>query len=139
VGTLRAQRVGTLDCLVKPGGGLIVETRELDCWFTSLKGEQEHYSGQIKLTGFVIGATVEAHQSLSVEAVADVLSPGAFEGIYNGQGGDFTFGAEIGGFVLCGGNDRKYWVKGISIGIRPGVHAAIGNATLALKLSPKER
>lgn len=131
----RAVQVGTLNCNVSGGVGLIVTSqREMACTFVDARRRTEYYSGVIRRFGLDIGATVGGQLVWSVFAPSRVAR-GALAGDYAGASGEVTLGAGLGANVLVGGSNRSVALQPVSVGGQAGVNLALGVAELQLRLA----
>src|ERR1700712_3799129 len=101
------EQIGTLNCDVAGGIGLIIGSRkEVSCFFTSsIPGPNEVYVGSISKFGLDIGVTSGSQMVWAVHSQT-TLRRGALAGIYSGATGEATVVAGLGANVLIGGSDR---------------------------------
>lgn len=128
-------KVGTLDCDISAGMGLILGSRkEVRCRFTpsSRRGRSEFYVGAISKFGLDIGATAGARMVWAVYAPTSRPRRGALAGTYTGASGEATVGAGLGANVLIGGNNRTIALQPLSIQAQTGLNLAVGVAGLSL-------
>lgn len=128
-------KVGTLDCQMSGGVGLIVTSRkELLCRFIpSARGWRgESYAGSITRFGLDLGATAGGNL---VWAVYAPTSAGryALAGGYGGASAEATVGAGLGANALVGGNNRTVTLQPLSVQGQSGVSVAAGVASLELR------
>lgn len=127
-------KVGTLDCQMSGGVGLVVASRkELLCRFIpSARGWRgESYAGSITRVGLDLGATAGGNL---VWAVYAPTSAGryALAGRYGGASAEATVGAGLGANALVGGNNRTVTLQPLSVQGQAGVSLAAGVAGLEL-------
>lgn len=127
-------KVGTLDCQMSGGVGLVVASRkELLCRFIpGARGWRgESYAGSITRVGLDLGATAGGNL---VWAVYAPTSAGryALAGRYGGASAEATVGAGLGANALVGGNNRTVTLQPLSVQGQAGVSLAAGVAGLEL-------
>jgi hypothetical protein len=126
-------QVGTLNCDVSAGVGLIVTSqKEMICTFRNSRGELEVYSGFIRRFGLDLGATAGGQLVWSVFAPSNVAR-GALTGSYVGGSAEATLGAGLGANVLVGGSNRSVSLQPVSVTGQAGVNIALGVANLELR------
>ena len=124
--------IGTLNCNVSGGIGLIVTSRKaMVCTFRT-RGRVETYTGVIRRFGLDIGATSGGQLVWSVLARSRVPA-GALAGEYAGGSAEATVGGGIGANVLVGGSRRSIALQPISVTGQTGVNLAVGVADLQLR------
>lgn len=130
----RPPRVGTLNCDVSPGVGLIVASqRQLRCVFTSARGgRREVYRGTVTRVGLDVGATAGGRMVWAVYAPTSA-GRGALAGSYAGASGEVSAGAGVGANVLVGGSNRTVQLQPLSVQAQAGVNLALGVAGLTLQ------
>jgi hypothetical protein len=129
----RATQIGTLNCNVAGGVGLIVTSRKsMACRFTSTRGTRESYTGVIRRFGLDLGATTGGRIVWAVFAQGSV-SPGALAGEYAGGSAEATIGAGLGANVLVGGSNRSVALQPVSVSGQTGLNLAVGVADLQLR------
>jgi hypothetical protein len=127
-------KVGTLDCDISGGIGMIVGSQKgVQCVFTpSGPGRREVYTGTISKFGLDIGATTGGRMVWSVFASTGYRQA-ALAGNYAGASGEATVGAGLGANVLVGGNDRTITLQPLSIQGQTGLNLAVGVSSLELR------
>jgi uncharacterized protein DUF992 len=131
----RATQVGTLDCNVAAGIGLIVTSQKaMVCTFTSIRGGKEVYTGTVRKFGLDIGATAGGKIIWSVFAPGRAVR-GALAGDYAGGSAEATIGAGLGANVLIGGSNRSIALQPLSVSGQEGLNLAIGVADLQLRVA----
>jgi hypothetical protein len=128
-------KVGTLDCQMSGGVGMIVASRkEVLCRFIpSIRGWRgETYAGSISRFGIDLGATAGGNL---IWAVYAPTSAGryALAGSYGGASAEATVGAGLGANALVGGNNRTVMLQPLSVQGQAGVSVAAGVAGLELR------
>jgi len=127
-------RVGTLNCDVSGGIGMIVTSRkEVRCMFTPEgRGRREAYIGSIEKFGLDIGATTGGQM---VWAVYAPTRGGryALAGHYGGASAEATVGAGAGANALIGGSRRTVTLQPLSVQAQAGLNLAVGVAGLTLQ------
>jgi hypothetical protein len=137
-GTAGAQsraKVGTLDCDISAGIGMIVASRkEVTCVFSpSAGGRREAYVGTISKFGLDIGATSGGRMMWAVHASTQGSRRGTLSGNYAGASAEATVGAGLGANVLVGGSNRTIALQPVSIQGQTGLNLAVGVAGLELQ------
>ncbi|HET9903640.1 MAG TPA: DUF992 domain-containing protein [Xanthobacteraceae bacterium] len=127
-------KVGTLDCDISAGMGLILGSRkEVRCRFSpSGRGRPEVYVGSITKFGLDVGATAGGRMVWAVYAPTSLRRRGALAGTYSGASGEATVGGGLGANVLLGGNNRTIALQPVSIQAQAGLNLAVGVAGLTL-------
>jgi hypothetical protein len=127
-------RVGTLNCNISPGVGLVVGgQRQLSCIYASAKGRaREAYEGTVSTLGLDIGATTGGQLAWTVFAPT-TLRQAALAGTYTGATAGGTVGAGASANVLVGGSDRTVIMQPVSVQAQTGVNIAAGVSTLELR------
>ena len=126
-------KVGTLDCNISGGLGLIVTSKkEMVCTFTSVSGRHETYAGSITKFGLDIGATTGGKMIWAVYAPTSKRF-GALSGSYGGATAEATVGAGVGANVLVGGSNRTITLQPLSVQGQTGLNVAAGVAGLELQ------
>lgn len=127
-------RAGMLTCDVSPGVSFIVGSqKELACTFKSVRGEREHYVGQVSRLGLDIGFTSGGKIAWAVYAPSRP-GPGALAGTYGGASAEATVGGGVGANALIGGFAHSITLQPISVGAQTGLDVAL--AASALELVP---
>jgi hypothetical protein len=127
-------KVGVLNCDVSGGWGFVVgSSKELQCVYSPVHGEQERYVGNISKFGVDIGYTRGG--VIVWEVVAPTLSPaaGALQGGYAGATASASFGLGGGVHVLVGGLDRSIALQPISFVGERGLNVAAGIGAMNLR------
>lgn len=126
-------RVGTLNCDVSGGIGMIITSKkQVRCMYTPAgRGPREAYVGSIEKFGLDIGATTGG------EMVWAVYAPTrggryALAGHYAGASAEATVGAGAGANALIGGSRRTVTLQPLSVQAQAGLNLAIGVAGLTL-------
>lgn len=127
-------RIGTLECAVSPGIGLIItSTRSLDCIFRPSHGRIERYRGQVSRIGLDIGFTDPGQLAWAVfAATSHAYRHGALVGQYGGISAQATLVVGLGANALLGGSDRSFALQPISVEAQTGFNLAAGIAGLTL-------
>lgn len=127
-------KVGTLDCNISGGIGLIVTSKkEMVCTFTSsVSGRHETYAGSITKFGLDLGATTGGKMIWAVYAPTSKRF-GALSGTYGGATAEATVGIGAGANVLVGGSDRTITLQPLSLQGQTGLNVAAGVAGLELQ------
>jgi len=127
-------KIGALSCEVSGGLGLIItSSKEMNCLFTSVSGNQEPYAGTIRKFGLVIGATDKGVLAWDVFAPSAEPEQGALAGDYAGITASATIGAGVGANALVGGFDRSFTLQPLSVQAQTGLALAAGVAALTLR------
>ena len=126
-------RVGTLDCDISAGFGLIVASqKQVRCMFTpNQRGPREVYMGTITKGGIDIGVTAGGRMIWAVYAPSSKRFA-ALSGSYAGANAEATVGLGAGANVLFGGSDRTVSLQPISIQGQAGLNLAVAVARLDL-------
>jgi hypothetical protein len=131
----RPVQIGTLDCDVSGGVGLIVASqKQMRCVFRR-SGQDEIYVGRITRYGLDIGATGPGRMVWSVFAPTTGIGRGALAGAYAGASAQATVGAGVGANVLVGGGRRSFSLQPLSVQGQTGLNLALGVAGLDLALA----
>lgn len=127
-------RVGTLDCDVSGGIGLIVTSKkDLLCIYTPEDGgPRETYGGSIRKFGLDIGATTGG-QMIWVVYAPTRGGAYALAGDYAGATAEATVGAGAGANALIGGSNRTFTLQPLSLQAQRGFNLAAGVAGLTLR------
>lgn len=127
-------KVGTLNCAVGPGIGLIITSqRELNCTFRPARGRSETYRGTIRRFGLDIGATGRGQMVWAVYAVSDAPTRGALAGSYSGASGEVSVGAGVGANLLVGGSRNTFTLQPLSVQAQTGLNLAVGVSNFELR------
>lgn len=130
--TSRVQ-VGTLNCDVSAGIGMIIGSRkEVQCLFTPASGAREVYVGAISKFGLDIGATSGGQMVWAVYAPTSGRVA-TLAGNYGGATAEATIGAGLGANVLVGGSNRTIALQPLSVQGQAGLNFAAGVAELTLR------
>lgn len=126
-------RVGTLDCDISAGLGLIIASqKQVRCMFTpNQPGPREVYLGDITKVGVDIGATAGGRMIWAVYAPTSKRFA-ALAGRYTGGNAEATVGLGAGANVLFGGSDRTVSLQPVSIQGQAGLNLAVAVASLEL-------
>lgn len=139
-GTASAQsavKVGTLSCNVASGFGFIFgSSKALNCTYSGVGGQYEHYTGAITKFGADIGYTSGGVIVWTVVAPVAAMHPGALSGAYAGATGSATFGVGLGANVLVGGSNNTIALQPLSIEGNTGLNVAAGIASITLSPAP---
>ena len=129
-----AGKVGTLDCDISGGIGLIVGSQKgMTCRFLpSAGGPGEIYTGTITKFGLDVGGTVGGRMVWSVVAPGSPL-PGALSGSYGGASAEATVAAGLGANVLVGGSSQSIALQPLSVQGQGGLNLAVGVSQLTLR------
>ena len=127
-------KVGTLDCDVSGGVGMIVTSQKwMRCMFTpDRRGRSEVYEGSISKLGVDIGATSGGRMVWAVYAPTTTRA-WALAGSYGGATAEATVGAGVGANALVGGSDRTVSLQPLSFTGQSGLNVAAGVASLELR------
>src|SRR5580658_7246957 len=88
-----AVKVGTLSCNVASGFGFIFgSSKAINCTYSGVGGQYEHYVGSITKFGADIGYTSGGVIVWTVVAPVAAMRPGALAGNYGGVTASATFG-----------------------------------------------
>jgi hypothetical protein len=133
-------RVGTLNCDVSGGIGMIITSKkEVRCMYSPEgRGPREAYIGSIEKFGLDIGATTGGQM---VWAVYAPTRGGryALAGHYAGASAEATVGAGAGANALIGGSRRTVTLQPLSVQAQAGLNLAVGVAGLTLHPARVER
>lgn len=127
-------KVGTLDCDVSAGIGMVVASQKgVKCVFTPTQGQRpEVYLGTISKYGIDVGATNGGKMIWTVFAPTTDRLRGALAGTYAGATAEATVGAGIGANALVGGSNRTITLQPISVQGQTGLNLALGVGGLTL-------
>ncbi|KQV83664.1 DUF992 domain-containing protein [Rhizobium sp. Root1220] len=128
--------VGTLDCDVAAGVGVIIGTQqEARCTFTpSASGHVERYTARINEFGIDIGEVKATKLAWLVYAPTS-RDKAALSGTYSGVTADVAVGIGLGANVLIGGLNGTISLQPISVKAEEGVNIAVGVTSLTLQAS----
>lgn len=139
-GTASAQsavKVGTLSCNVASGFGFIFgSSKALNCTYSGVGGQYEHYTGNITKFGADIGYTSGGILVWTVVAPVAVMQPGALAGSYAGGTASATVGVGVGANALVGGSNNTVALQPVSIEGNTGLNVAAGIASITLTPAP---
>jgi len=127
-------KVGTLDCDISGGVGLIITSKKsVNCVFTpSGGGRRETYVGSIRKFGLDLGATAGGRMVWAV--FADSAHRGApLSGNYAGASGEASVGVGLGANVLVGGSNKTFALQPVSVQGQAGLNVAVGVTELSLR------
>lgn len=128
-----AIRIGTLDCNVSGGVGLLITSqRALACVFHPDRGRIEFYYGTVRRFGLDIGTTGPGKLGWVVFA-ASRPGPGALAGDYVGGTAAVSFGAGFGANALVGGFNNSFALQPLSLQTQSGINLAAGIGALTLE------
>jgi hypothetical protein len=128
-------RVGTLECSVSSGVGLIVGSqRNVNCLFKPDYGPPEAYQGGITRVGLDVGVTTGGAFYWTVFAGTNRYA-GMLAGSYVGASAEATIAAGLGADVLVGGSDRTVALQPLAIQGQAGLDVAAGATKLDLRLA----
>ena len=132
-----AVKVGTLSCNVASGFGFIFgSSKALNCTYSGVGGQYEHYMGNITKFGADIGYTSGGIIVWTVVAPVAAMHPGALAGAYAGATGSATIGVGLGANVLVGGSNNTIALQPLSIEGNTGLNVAAGVASIQLTPAP---
>jgi len=133
-------RVGTLNCDVSGGIGMIITSRkDVRCLYTPQgRGRHEAYIGSIEKFGLDIGATTGGRMIWAVYAPTRG-GRYALAGHYAGATAEATVGAGAGANALIGGSHRTVTLQPLSVQAQAGLNLAVGVAGLTLHPARIER
>ncbi|WP_374546469.1 DUF992 domain-containing protein [Rhodoblastus sp.] len=127
-------KVGTLNCEVSGGLGMIVASRRtVECSFVAEDGRIDHYLGSITKVGVDIGVTTGGQIIWAVFAPTSGTPIGALAGSYGGVTGSVTVGVGLGANVLVGGSASTIALQPVSVSAQTGLNVAGGIAGLTLQ------
>jgi hypothetical protein len=134
-----ASRVGTLNCNVSSGVGLVItSSRALSCAFQSSTGRVEYYTGTVQRFGLDIGVTGAGKLGWIVFA-ATRPGAGALAGTYAGATANVSVGVGVGANALVGGAGNAFTLQPFSVEVQTGVNIAAGVGALRLDYNPPAR
>jgi hypothetical protein len=129
--------VGTLDCDVSKGIGVIVGSKQdVDCTYTpSAPGDaRQRYVGTITNFGLDVG-TVEKGRMVWLVFNATREPVAGLGGNYAGVTADASVGVGGGANVLVGGTSKTVSLQPVSLDGEVGVNLAVGVTALKLQLA----
>lgn len=125
-----AARVGTLDCRVGAGSGmLIVSSKPVNCLYRGINGIQEEYVGTVNKVGVDVGFTFKGRIVWAVFEASGSRRP-ALAGRYSGASVEATALIGVGANVLLGGGNGTITLQPISIQGQAGINVAGGIGSL---------
>ena len=125
-------RVGTLNCTVDGGIGLLVgSSKGVNCSYKGPNGT-ERYAGRINKLGLDVGVTGKQYLRWVVFAPGSGKS-NSLAGSYNGVSAQGNLGVGFGANALVGGNKDQVVLQPISLQTGTGINVALGVASLNLK------
>jgi hypothetical protein len=131
-----ATRIGTLECNVGPGVGLVItSSRALACLFRS-RHRSERYVGTVRRFGLDIGVTGRGRLVWGVFA-ATRPGAGALAGDYAGASASISAGVGVGANALVGGADNAFTLQPISVEVQTGANIAAGVGAMQLDWVPR--
>src|SRR5580692_4414549 len=126
-----AVKVGTLTCNVASGFGFIFgSSKALNCTYSGVGGQYEHYVGNITKFGADIGYTSGGILVWTVVAPVAMMHPGALAGAYAGGTASATVGVGLGANALVGGSNNTVALQPLSIEGNTGLNVAAGVASI---------
>ncbi|HTQ32955.1 MAG TPA: DUF992 domain-containing protein [Stellaceae bacterium] len=132
-----AVKVGTLTCNVASGFGFIFgSSKALNCTYSGVGGQYEHYTGAITKFGADIGYTSGGIIVWTVVAPVAAMHPGALAGAYAGATASATVGVGLGANALVGGSNNTIALQPLSIEGNTGLNVAAGVASITLTPAP---
>jgi hypothetical protein len=132
-----AVKVGTLSCNVASGFGFIFgSSKALNCTYSGVGGQYEHYMGNITKFGADIGYTSGGIIVWTVVAPVAMMHPGALAGAYAGGTASATVGVGLGANALVGGSNNTIALQPLSIEGNTGLNVAAGVASITLSPAP---
>lgn len=132
-----AVKVGNLSCNVASGFGFIFgSSKALNCTYSGVGGQYEHYSGNITKFGADIGYTSGGIIVWTVVAPVAMMHPGALAGAYAGGTASATVGVGLGANALVGGSNNTIALQPLSIEGNTGLNVAAGVASITLAPAP---
>jgi hypothetical protein len=132
-----AVKVGTLSCNVASGFGFIFgSSKALNCTYSGVGGQYEHYMGNITKFGADIGYTSGGIIVWTVVAPVAMMHPGARAGAYAGGTASATVGVGLGANALVGGSNNTIALQPLSIEGNTGLNVAAGVASITLSPAP---
>ena len=132
-----AVKVGTLSCNVASGFGFIFgSSKALNCTYSGVGGQYEHYTGNITKFGADIGYTSGGVIIWTVVAPVAAMHPGALAGSYAGGTASATVGVGLGANALVGGSNNTIALQPLSIEGNTGLNVAAGVASITLAPAP---
>ena len=132
-----AVKVGTLSCNVASGFGFIFgSSKALNCTYSGVGGQYEHYMGTITKFGADIGYTSGGVIVWTVIAPVAVMHPGAIAGAYAGGTASATVGVGVGANALIGGSNNTVALQPLSLEGNTGLNVAAGIAAITLTPAP---
>jgi hypothetical protein len=128
-------QVGTLECSVSAGVGLIVVSeRNVNCLFRADPGPPEAYAGTITRVGVDVGFTTGGAMVWTVFAGTNRYA-GMLGGTYVGASAEASVAAGLGANALVGGSDRTVTLQPLSVQGQVGLDVAAGVGKLELHLA----
>jgi hypothetical protein len=132
-----AVKVGTLSCNVASGFGFIFgSSKAINCTYSGVGGQFEHYVGNITKFGADIGYTSGGVLIWTVVAPVAMMHPGALAGSYAGGTASATVGVGVGANALVGGSNNTIALQPLSIEGNTGLNVAAGIAAVTLSAGP---
>ena len=127
-------RLGSLNCTIDGGIGLIVgSSKTVNCTFKGPDGT-ETYAGRINKLGLDIGVTGKQYLRWVVFAPGDG-SDASLAGRYAGVSAAGSLGVGFGANALVGGSKKQVVLQPISVQGGTGLNVALGVASLNLQKS----
>lgn len=126
-------RIGTLECDVSGGVGLIVtSSKSMRCTLHRVSGKKEFYTGVIRKYGLDIGVTGKAKMGWVVFAPGKIGRKSLL-GTYVGASADASVAVGGGANVLVGGFNKTVTLQPVSAQLQTGLNVAAGVSTLELR------
>ena len=127
-------KVGVLNCDVAGGWGFVLgSSKALQCTFSGVNGDTEHYTGAVSKFGVDIGYTRGGVIIWEVIAPNTDSGRGALQGSYAGVTASGSVGVGAGAHVLVGGFHRSIALQPISITGESGLNVAAGIGAINLR------
>lgn len=135
VETGRKERLGTLDCQVAGGIGLLIgSSKTVECNFVRRSGPVEKYRGSIGKLGLDIGITEKSYIRWVVYNLkASRAGERALAGTYVGASATAAVGIGLGANVLVSGGEKNFGLQPLSAEASTGLNVAAGVTRLELK------
>jgi len=126
-------KVGVLTCQVESGWGFIIgSSKDMQCVYRPIRGEEDRYSGAIWKLGLDLGYTDSGTLIWDVVAPASDVGPGALQGSYAGATASATVVAGVGANVLMGGFDKSMALQPVSVVGDSGFDVSAGVGAMRL-------
>jgi hypothetical protein len=126
-------RLGSLECHVRDGVGLIImETERMNCTFAPIGGSAEKYVGTIRKYGLTVGAAAGTVIVWAVVGASPAYRPGSLAGDYKGVSADAAAGLGVGADALVGGPDTSIALQPVSVRGQSGLDIAVAITEMEL-------